>query len=84
MKAFAKQVQAEKEKQRTKAKKDHISDMTKLRKQRENSGFAGKLPLSSPPAVALPSMLVLFMLHCRSSTLLLQTNELKTVRETSS
>lgn len=41
MKAFSKQVQAEKEKQRTKAKKDHISDITKLRKQRESSGFAG-------------------------------------------
>jgi hypothetical protein len=41
MKAFAKQVQTEKEKQRTKSKKDHISDMTKLRKQREKSGFAG-------------------------------------------
>ena len=41
MKAFSKQVQAEKEKQRTKTKKDQISDITKLRKQRENSGFAG-------------------------------------------
>lgn len=41
MKAFSKQVQTEKEKQRIKAKKDHISDMTKLRKQRQSSGFAG-------------------------------------------
>lgn len=41
MKAFSKQVQTEKEKSRTKAKKDHISDITKIRKQRQNSGFSG-------------------------------------------
>jgi hypothetical protein len=43
MKAYAKQVQADKQKQRVKAKKDQISEISKLRKQRSSSGFDGEL-----------------------------------------
>lgn len=43
MKAYSKQVQAEKQKERTRSKKDQISEITKLRKQRSSSGFAGEL-----------------------------------------
>lgn len=43
MKAYSKQVQAEKQKERTRSKKDQISEITKLRKQRSSSGFAGDL-----------------------------------------
>lgn len=43
MKAYAKQVQAEKQKERTRSKKDQISEINKLRKQRSSSGFAGEL-----------------------------------------
>lgn len=43
MKAYSKHVQAEKQKERTRNKKDQINEITKLRKHRSSSGFAGDL-----------------------------------------
>jgi hypothetical protein len=43
MKQYSKQVQAEKQKERIRNKKDQIAEITKLRKQRASSGFQGEL-----------------------------------------
>jgi rRNA-processing protein EBP2 len=43
MKQYSKQVQAEKQKERTRNKKEQIAEITKLRKQRASSGFQGEL-----------------------------------------
>ena len=43
LKAYSKQVQAEKQKERIRAKKEQIGEMTALRKQRVKSGFEGAL-----------------------------------------
>ena len=42
-KAYSKQVQAEKQKERQQSKKQQINQIQHLRKQREKSGFAGEL-----------------------------------------
>ena len=42
-KQYSKQVQAEKQKERIRSKKEQINDITKLRKQRVKSGFQGEL-----------------------------------------
>ena len=42
-KQYAKQVQAEKQKERVRSKKDQIAEITKLRKQRASTGFQGDL-----------------------------------------
>ncbi|KFM26930.1 putative rRNA-processing protein EBP2-like protein [Auxenochlorella protothecoides] len=46
-KRFAKQVQAEKKKERAQEKKASISDVSKLRKQRKQSGFEGELDVDA-------------------------------------
>ena len=43
LKQYSKQVQAEKQKERIREKKNQISDITKLRKQRVKGGFQGEL-----------------------------------------
>jgi hypothetical protein len=43
MKQYSKQVQAEKQKERNRNKKEQIAEITKLRKQRASSGFQGEL-----------------------------------------
>ncbi|KAL3162251.1 hypothetical protein ABBQ32_009950 [Trebouxia sp. C0010 RCD-2024] len=46
-KKFSKAVQAERQKEKVQQKKANISDITKLRKQRQKQGFAGELDLDA-------------------------------------